>query len=164
MACLPHGGTASPIQGQSTKGQNIDTALQGDRLKEAQNINKSLSALGDVISALQQRRDHVPYRNSKVRSGGPGGSEHSPGAAPPWPSRPEANVPLSRANVTPAGGQCATRARVCVPLWPAALHGGTRVGGDQACSAQAALPALLSGPAAAAAAAAAGDADQAPSP
>ena len=40
----------------------------GDRLKETQNINKSLSCLGDVISALGQGKDakHVPYRNSKV--------------------------------------------------------------------------------------------------
>jgi len=39
---------------------------QGDRLKEAAAINKSLSALGDVIQALQQRQPHIPYRNSKV--------------------------------------------------------------------------------------------------
>lgn len=38
----------------------------GDRLKEAQHINKSLSALGDVISSLAQRNPHVPYRNSKL--------------------------------------------------------------------------------------------------
>ncbi|EFJ12333.1 hypothetical protein SELMODRAFT_124154 [Selaginella moellendorffii] len=38
----------------------------GDRLKEAQHINKSLSALGDVISALSQKNGHVPYRNSKL--------------------------------------------------------------------------------------------------
>ncbi|XP_054824248.1 kinesin-like protein KIN-14J [Prosopis cineraria] len=38
----------------------------GDRLKEAQHINKSLSALGDVIFALAQRNPHVPYRNSKL--------------------------------------------------------------------------------------------------
>ncbi|XP_044487038.1 kinesin-like protein KIN-14J isoform X2 [Mangifera indica] len=38
----------------------------GDRLKEAQHINKSLSALGDVIFALAQRSPHVPYRNSKL--------------------------------------------------------------------------------------------------
>lgn len=42
------------------------TGAQGDRLKEAQNINKSLSALGDVIQALQLRTSHVPYRNSKL--------------------------------------------------------------------------------------------------
>ncbi|TKW28851.1 hypothetical protein SEVIR_3G355700v4 [Setaria viridis] len=38
----------------------------GDRLKEAQYINKSLSALGDVIASLSQKNSHVPYRNSKL--------------------------------------------------------------------------------------------------
>lgn len=38
----------------------------GDRLREAQHINKSLSALGDVIFALAQKSPHVPYRNSKL--------------------------------------------------------------------------------------------------
>ena len=40
----------------------------GDRLKETQSINKSLSCLGDVIGALGQGKEggHVPYRNSKV--------------------------------------------------------------------------------------------------
>nr|XP_018673970.1 PREDICTED: kinesin-4 isoform X4 [Musa acuminata subsp. malaccensis] len=40
--------------------------VTGDRLKEAQHINKSLSALGDVIFALSQKTAHVPYRNSKL--------------------------------------------------------------------------------------------------
>lgn len=43
------------------------TEAAGERLKEAQNINKSLSALGDVINALGKKKGtHVPYRNSKL--------------------------------------------------------------------------------------------------
>jgi len=40
----------------------------GERLKETQSINRSLSCLGDVIGALGQGKEggHVPYRNSKV--------------------------------------------------------------------------------------------------
>jgi hypothetical protein len=42
------------------------TDATGERLKEAQNINRSLSALGDVINALGKKSTHVPYRNSKL--------------------------------------------------------------------------------------------------
>ncbi|KAK9070833.1 hypothetical protein SSX86_009401 [Deinandra increscens subsp. villosa] len=42
------------------------TEATGDRLKEATFINKSLSALGDVIASLAQKSTHVPYRNSKL--------------------------------------------------------------------------------------------------
>jgi kinesin family protein 3/17 len=43
------------------------TEAEGDRLKEAVNINKSLSTLGDVIHKLTRKNpEHVPYRNSKL--------------------------------------------------------------------------------------------------
>lgn len=38
----------------------------GERLKETQAINKSLSALSDVIFAIAKKEDHVPFRNSKL--------------------------------------------------------------------------------------------------
>ncbi|XP_041446201.1 kinesin-like protein KIFC3 isoform X2 [Xenopus laevis] len=38
----------------------------GERLREAQCINRSLSALGDVFSALRSQQGHIPYRNSKL--------------------------------------------------------------------------------------------------
>uniref|UniRef100_A0A493TBY7 Kinesin-like protein n=1 Tax=Anas platyrhynchos platyrhynchos TaxID=8840 RepID=A0A493TBY7_ANAPP len=42
------------------------SGAEGSRLREAQYINKSLSALGDVIYALRSRQGHVPFRNSKL--------------------------------------------------------------------------------------------------
>lgn len=42
------------------------SGASGDRLKEAQNINRSLSALGDVMHALKNKNSHVPFRNSKL--------------------------------------------------------------------------------------------------
>lgn len=51
--------------------QVIETMTESIRyssrpLQEANSINKSLSALGDVISALSAELPHVPYRNSKL--------------------------------------------------------------------------------------------------
>ena len=43
------------------------TRASGDRLKEATKINLSLSALGNVISALVDgKSQHIPYRDSKL--------------------------------------------------------------------------------------------------
>lgn len=44
-----------------------NSQAKGDRLKETQAINKSLSCLGDVIYGLsRQAPQHIPYRNSKL--------------------------------------------------------------------------------------------------
>lgn len=46
------------------------TGAEGRVLEEAKTINKSLSALGNVINALtgspQGRANHIPYRDSKL--------------------------------------------------------------------------------------------------
>ena len=42
------------------------TDASGDRLREAKNINKSLSALGNVINALSNKQSHIPFRDSKL--------------------------------------------------------------------------------------------------
>ncbi len=40
--------------------------VAGSRLKEANNINRSLSALGNVIMALVDGKQHIPYRDAKL--------------------------------------------------------------------------------------------------
>lgn len=42
------------------------SGVDGNALKEATFINKSLSALGNVFEALEQKSSHVPYRDSKL--------------------------------------------------------------------------------------------------
>eukprot|EP00741_Cyanophora_paradoxa_P003573 tig00000093_g3471.t1 len=42
------------------------SGASGERLREAQCINRSLTALGNVIHALSAHENHVPYRDSKL--------------------------------------------------------------------------------------------------
>lgn len=42
------------------------SGVKGAALREASFINKSLSALADVLGALAEHRTHVPYRNSRL--------------------------------------------------------------------------------------------------
>lgn len=49
--------------------ERIDRSGVGNdaqRLRETQSINKSLSCLADVFSALSSKASHVPFRNSKL--------------------------------------------------------------------------------------------------
>jgi hypothetical protein len=68
---LSSGGKLHLIDLAGSENVNRSGAM-GDTLREAQNINKSLSALGDVVHALIDLKKngansgHVPYRNSKL--------------------------------------------------------------------------------------------------
>lgn len=42
------------------------TGATGDRLREGAAINKSLSALANVINSLAEGKPHIPYRDSKL--------------------------------------------------------------------------------------------------
>lgn len=42
------------------------SGVSGAALWEVSCINRSLSALADVLGALAEQRPHVPYRNSKL--------------------------------------------------------------------------------------------------
>ena len=42
------------------------SGVSGQGMTEAKNINTSLSALGDVMAALQEKQKFIPYRNSKL--------------------------------------------------------------------------------------------------
>ncbi|KAG9457580.1 hypothetical protein H6P81_002088 [Aristolochia fimbriata] len=44
----------------------LKTGATGRTMDEGKAINLSLSALADVIAALKRKRNHVPYRNSKL--------------------------------------------------------------------------------------------------
>ena len=54
----------TPLAGSEKVGK---TGVEGMGLEEAKNINKSLSALGNVIAALADgNKSHIPYRDSKL--------------------------------------------------------------------------------------------------
>ncbi|NXM04066.1 KIF25 protein, partial [Tyrannus savana] len=76
-------GASSPVQFEATeKIKQVKTRLQlvdlagsecvgmsgvtGAALRETSFINRSLSALADVLGAIAEQRSHVPYRNSKL--------------------------------------------------------------------------------------------------
>jgi len=42
------------------------SGVTGAALRESSEINKSLSALADVLQALAEHRSHIPYRNTKL--------------------------------------------------------------------------------------------------
>ena len=42
------------------------SGVQGQTLEEAKKINLSLSCLGNVVHALTNGSEHIPYRNSKL--------------------------------------------------------------------------------------------------
>lgn len=62
--CTRHGKLTLVDLAGSEKVQKSGSA--GEMLEEAKKINSSLSALGNVIDALADRRPHVPYRDSRL--------------------------------------------------------------------------------------------------
>ncbi|OBS81774.1 hypothetical protein A6R68_24236, partial [Neotoma lepida] len=50
----------------SSSGSTAVSGVTGLALKETSFINRSLAALADVLGALSEHCDHIPYRNSKL--------------------------------------------------------------------------------------------------
>jgi kinesin family member C1 len=61
-----HGGLKLVDLAGSERLNRTGTLNDAVRLKETVNINKSLSSLSDVFTALANKASHVPYRNSKL--------------------------------------------------------------------------------------------------
>ena len=66
--CAPNGERRGQIALVDLAGSErlARTEATGERREEAVSINKSLSALGDVLHALIGKTEHVPYRNSRL--------------------------------------------------------------------------------------------------
>ncbi len=60
--CLARSGCCLPFHGCIGSERVGKSGVTGVAMKEAQFINKSLSALGDVMEALDQKSKHIPYR------------------------------------------------------------------------------------------------------
>ncbi|KRX25360.1 Kinesin-like protein KIFC1, partial [Trichinella nelsoni] len=43
-----------------------ESCVEGKRLEETKNINRSLSCLGQVFQSLAKKDNHIPYRNSRL--------------------------------------------------------------------------------------------------
>ncbi|TFK65077.1 kinesin-domain-containing protein [Pluteus cervinus] len=58
------------LAGSERLNVSFANGAEKERVRETQNINRSLSALGDVIAALGEKGEkgdkHIPYRNSKL--------------------------------------------------------------------------------------------------
>ena len=64
--CVMHGGLKLVDLAGSERLNRTGTLNDAVRLKETVNINKSLSSLSDVFTALASKASHIPYRNSKL--------------------------------------------------------------------------------------------------
>ena len=54
------------VQKSDFDGRTATGTVAADRLRETQNINKSLAALSKVMLSLQKKSDHIPYRDCKL--------------------------------------------------------------------------------------------------
>lgn len=64
--CLPCSCPESMLTGCWFPHSLAVSGVTGLALKETSLINRSLAALADVLGALSERCDHIPYRNSKL--------------------------------------------------------------------------------------------------
>lgn len=54
------------IQKSDFDTKTVSGTVAAERLRETQNINKSLAALSKVMLSLQKKSEHIPYRDSKL--------------------------------------------------------------------------------------------------